>query len=76
MLEKRTGSKIPPGSDPSVKPILLTLDPVNVRQRPLMWYVAVKIANMCLRKWYETFHGIHYGRFRDLESVKFPPSLL
>ena len=68
LLEKRTGSKISSGSDPSVQPLLLTLDPINVLSRPFAWYVGVKLANICLQKWYEVNHGIQYGRFGDLES--------
>ena len=71
LLEKRIGCKIPSGSNPSVKPILLTVDPVNVLPRPLGWYIFVKVVNTCILKWYEYKYGLSYGRFRDLESVNF-----
>ncbi len=49
------------------RPILLTVDPMNVCARPLTWYLFVKFANICLRTWYERNHDVKYGRFKDLE---------
>lgn len=67
LLEKRIGCSIPTGSDPSIKTLLLTIDPVNVLPRPLMWYVFVRVANKYLRSKYEMKYGLVYGKYKDLE---------
>lgn len=67
LLEKRTGCQIPSGPGPDVEPILLTLDPINIAARSILWYLFIQVANKCLRTYYRTFHGVKYGRFRDLE---------
>jgi len=73
LIEKRIGCTIPPGSNPEVVPLLLTVDPMNVCARPLAWYLFVKIANVCLRTWYQRNHGVKYGRFKDLEYLIYVP---
>ncbi|KAI5124921.1 hypothetical protein M0805_007349 [Coniferiporia weirii] len=74
LLERRIGCKIPTGSNPSVRTLLLTIDPVNVLSRPLLWYIFVKVANAYLRTWYEMNYGLIYGRFNDLEYLLHVPS--
>lgn len=69
LMEKRIGCKIPEGSDPSVHPLRLTLDPVNVARRPLIWYIFGKVINAYIRTRYELKYGLVYGKFRDLEYV-------
>ncbi|KAH8113258.1 hypothetical protein DFH11DRAFT_1689439 [Phellopilus nigrolimitatus] len=69
LLEKRVGCKIPDGSNPSVKTLLLTIDPVNVLPRPLVWYLFVKAANVYLLTWYEINYQLMNGRFKDLEYL-------
>jgi len=73
LLETRIGCSVPPGSNPNVTPLLLTIDPMNVRTRPFVWYLFVKMANVCLRAWYQRNHGITYGRFKDLEYLIYVP---
>ncbi|KAL5508303.1 hypothetical protein ACEPAH_5922 [Sanghuangporus vaninii] len=74
LMEKRIGCKIPEGSDFSVQPLRLTLDPINVVHRPLAWYIFVKIINAYIRTKYEMKYGLVYGRFRDLEYLfRVPP---
>ncbi|KZS98053.1 hypothetical protein SISNIDRAFT_436884 [Sistotremastrum niveocremeum HHB9708] len=69
MLQMRCGVKIPEGSNPAVKPLLLTLDSVNVRGRPLVWYVLVKALNMGLRSWFDFRYGVSYFTHGDLEYI-------
>lgn len=71
LLEKRIGRTFPKGSNPNVKPLLLTIDPVNVLPRPLIWYLFVKGANLYLRSRYEAKYGLRYGKFGELELVVF-----
>jgi hypothetical protein len=49
LLERRTGCKIPEGDDPAVKPMLLTLDDVNIAFRPLVFYLLIAVVNQLLR---------------------------
>ncbi|KAL1946843.1 hypothetical protein VTO73DRAFT_14947 [Trametes versicolor] len=49
MVEDRAGVKIPHGSNPAVPPMRLTLDPVNVSWRPLLWYIGVTLGNAYIR---------------------------
>lgn len=67
LFEKRAGAKIENGTNPSVTPILLTLDPMKVCARPLVWYVSVKVANIVLQMHLERRFGLRYGRLGDLE---------
>lgn len=70
LLEKRVGCTFRQGSNPSVKPLMLTIDPVNVLPRPLAWYLFVKVANIYLRTSYQAKYGLRYERFGELEFVK------
>ena len=38
-MEQRDGTKLIPGYDPKIKPIRVTLDPVQTTHRPLIWYL-------------------------------------
>ncbi|EPQ59444.1 hypothetical protein GLOTRDRAFT_109691 [Gloeophyllum trabeum ATCC 11539] len=69
MIEMRTGSTIPRGSNPDIKPILLTLDPVNVSFRPLVWYLFVTAANYSIRKWCQYGWGAQFGRYKNMEYM-------
>lgn len=70
LIEKRSGTIIPVGSNPSVTPILLTLDKVNVSMwRPFAWYATIKVVNVLLRKWYESVGGMHYGTYHGQEYL-------
>ncbi|THH15209.1 hypothetical protein EW146_g5239 [Bondarzewia mesenterica] len=65
LVEKRAGASIPDGTNPSVRPLLLTLDPVNVAWRPLVWYALISLGNHTLKLWYihrwEMRHGVKDG---------------
>jgi len=69
MIEMRTGASIPRGSNPAIKPILLTLDPVNVCFRPLVWYLFVAAANFSIRKWCQYKWGAQFIRYRNMECM-------
>ena len=66
-LEMRAGKAFTIGSNPAVKPLLLTLDPVNVCARPFLLYLVVKVASVSLRKLCSHQFGLRYRRFGELE---------
>jgi hypothetical protein len=66
-IEKRAGCKIPDGSNPTVTPILLTLDPVNVSFRPFFWYVGIALGNFIARVYLQRRYMIHFGTHDCLE---------
>jgi hypothetical protein len=45
LFSLRASFKFPEGYNPNVKPLLLTLDPVVIKSRPLLLYVVVQILN-------------------------------
>ncbi len=49
LIEQRAGIFIPEGTNPASTPLLLTLDPVSVAQRPLIWYLVISLSNHILR---------------------------
>lgn len=50
LIEKRSGTVLPPGSNPQARPMLLTLDPVNFAWRPLIWYLLVAVGNWAMKQ--------------------------
>ena len=38
-MEQRDGTKLTPGHNPKIKSIRVTLDPVRMAHRPLIWYL-------------------------------------
>ncbi|KAH9951617.1 hypothetical protein B0H21DRAFT_874266 [Amylocystis lapponica] len=69
MVEARTGTTIPGGSDPAIQPLRLTLDPVIVALRPFVWYVAVAVSNWVVRRGLRKNWGAKIGTFNNLEYV-------
>jgi len=67
LIESRSGSTIPEGSNPSVKPLLLTLDPVSVAWRPFFWYAAVAAGNFFLRRKLVREWNVKFGTYHGLE---------
>ncbi|KAI0053581.1 hypothetical protein FA95DRAFT_1552065 [Auriscalpium vulgare] len=49
MIEMRAGKTIPSGSNPSAAPLLLTLDPVKIAWRPLVWYLIIGFGNLAMK---------------------------
>ena len=47
-MEQRDGTKLTPGHNPKIKSIRVTLDPVRMAHRPLIWYL---VSLSCRRKW-------------------------
>ncbi|KDQ56378.1 hypothetical protein JAAARDRAFT_36545 [Jaapia argillacea MUCL 33604] len=73
-IEMRCGVKIPDGSNPSVRPLRLTLDLVNLSLRPFGWYFFVAVVNRLLRVWYTRQWGVTFGRYQGLEYMLHTPS--
>ncbi|TFY78761.1 hypothetical protein EWM64_g5252 [Hericium alpestre] len=63
MIQKRSGTIIPDGSNPAAKPLLLTLDPVVLSWRPLAWYLFVAAGDYLTRLhfWYK-YHVQLYSK--------------
>ncbi|OSX60266.1 hypothetical protein POSPLADRAFT_1182745 [Postia placenta MAD-698-R-SB12] len=74
LIERRSGTTIPEGSNPTVKPLLLTLDPVSVVWRPLVWYLAVEISNFFVRRRLVRDWNVKFGTYHGLDYVlRIPP---
>lgn len=69
LIEKRSGSKIPEGSNPAATPILLTLDDVHISPRPLLWYMLVAFCHVLTHKFFEHHWGVQFGRHGDVEYM-------
>lgn len=69
LLEYRSGTTIPEGSNPAAKPLRLTLDPVRTIWRPFAWYVAVGVSNYWLRTKFMRKWNVTFGCFEGLECV-------
>lgn len=66
-IEMRAGVKVLDGSNPDAMPMLLTLDPINVFGRPLMWYAIVALSNYYQRQQYAARWSCKFGTFDGLE---------
>jgi len=69
LLEKRSGCQFQEGSNPAIRPILLTLDKVNVMWRPLIYYTIICSINFFLRMWYKNKWNVRFGSRDGLERV-------
>ncbi len=69
LLEQRAGAKIPEGSNPAANPLLLTLDPVSVSWRPLIWYAGIGLSNAFLRRRLCNKWGAKVATYKDLEYI-------
>jgi hypothetical protein len=67
LLRRRTGVAVPPGSNPACAPLLLTIDPLAVWARPLLWYLFVAAANAVVWWRLRTKWQVQYGRFHGME---------
>ena len=67
LIEKRTGSKIEEGSNPTAPPMRLTVDDVNILWHPLCYYVAIWFINSCLKRWYESRWNARFRSYHMLE---------
>jgi pimeloyl-ACP methyl ester carboxylesterase len=66
-LEKRCGCKIPTGTEPSVLPVRLTLDPVTLLWRPLSYYLLVYSVNHLIKYVYVTHWRVSFATYDRLE---------
>ena len=68
LLQKRLGAIVPEGhTDGKVKPLRLTIDPVYVMWRPLIFYVLIGTINRCLRSYLHRRWQITHNSYDDLE---------
>lgn len=69
MIQQRAGDSIKQGSNPGCRPLLLTLDPVTIHPRPLVFYALVCGVNRLLIWTFQHEWGLHPGKCGDLEFV-------
>jgi hypothetical protein len=69
LMRQRTGCTFKEGSNPECKPVLLTVDEVQVWARPMAWYVFVWAVNAFLKKRMEWKYGVQHGSFGGLDYV-------
>lgn len=69
LIEKRSGSKIPEGSNPAATPMLLTVDDVHIASRPLLWYIFVAFCHHFAHKFLEHHWGVQFGNHGDVEYM-------
>ena len=73
LIEKRSGSKIPEGSNPAAIPILLTLDDVHISFRPFIWYIFVAVCHIFAHKLLEHQWGVEFCQHGDVEYMVYVP---
>lgn len=69
LIEKRSGSRIPEGSNPTATPILLILDNVHIPFRPFFWYLLVSACHVLAHKFLEHHWDVEFGLHGDLEYM-------
>ncbi|KAF9652182.1 hypothetical protein BDM02DRAFT_3109605 [Thelephora ganbajun] len=69
LIEKRSGSEIPEGSNPAVTPMLLTLDDVRISFRPFLWYIFVAVTHLLAHKLLEHHWGAEFNVHGDVEYM-------
>ena len=75
LIEKRTGTTIPEGSNPNAHPKLLTLDPVGIQWRPLIYYLFVALSDFVTKQLLIHIWGMTLGTRHGLDYlVRIPPT--
>ncbi|KAI0005030.1 hypothetical protein BJV74DRAFT_806468 [Russula compacta] len=75
LIEKRTGTTIPEGSNPSAHPRLLTLDPVRIWSRPLIYYLLIALSDFLMKQWLIHVWGMTLGTRHGIDYlVRVPPT--
>lgn len=69
LIEKRSGSKIPEGSNPAATPMMLTVDDVPISTRPFLWYILVAVCQLCAHLFLEHNWGVEFGQHGDVEYM-------
>lgn len=67
LLQQRSGAIFKEGSNPECKPLLLTIDPVIIRSRPLFFYAGLKVINKAIRAFLIHYHNFEYHKQGHLE---------
>lgn len=75
LVEKRAGTKIPEGSNPNAQPRLLTLDPVSIRWRPLIYYLLIAFSDFIMKQLFIRVWGMTLDSRHGLDYlVRIPPT--
>lgn len=75
LVEKRTGTTIPEGSNPNAHPRLLTLDPVSIWWRPLIYYLLAALGDFVMKQLFIRVWGMTLGTRHGLDYlVCIPPT--
>lgn len=75
LIEKRTGTTIPEGSNPNAQPRLLTLDPVSIWWRPLIYYLLVAFSDFTMKQLLIHIGGMTLGTRHGIDYlVRVPPT--
>ncbi|KAI9452089.1 hypothetical protein F5148DRAFT_1237523 [Russula earlei] len=75
LIEKRTGTRFPEGSNPSVLPRLLTLDPVIIWWRPLIYYLTIALCDFIMKQLLVYVGNMTHGTRHGLDYlVRIPPT--
>ncbi|KAJ3570200.1 hypothetical protein NP233_g4560 [Leucocoprinus birnbaumii] len=69
LLQKRTGTKFPEGSNPHTTPLRLTIDPTFICWRPITFYAIIGVINRLLRYHYISQFGAMLQRHENLEYL-------
>ncbi|KAF9446937.1 hypothetical protein P691DRAFT_761187 [Macrolepiota fuliginosa MF-IS2] len=69
MLQKRTGTIFPEGSDPNVVPLRLTIDRTFINWRPITFYAIIGFINRWLRRSYVNHFGVKFEQHENLEYL-------
>ncbi|KAF5363284.1 hypothetical protein D9756_000449 [Leucocoprinus leucothites] len=69
LLQKRTGTNFPEGSNPHTTPLRLTIDPTFVCWRPITFYAIIGLVNRWLRRRYVSNFGATLQRHGNLEYL-------
>jgi hypothetical protein len=69
LLQKRTGTRFPEGSNPHITSLRLTIDPTFICWRPITFYVIIGLINRWLRHTYVNQFGATLERHENLEYL-------
>lgn len=67
LVQRRAGAILKEGSNPHCKPVLLTIDPVTIHPRPLIFYALLWAINRLSRNILVYCCGFQYGKHRHFE---------
>ncbi|KAJ6598984.1 hypothetical protein DFH09DRAFT_1021686 [Mycena vulgaris] len=73
LLEMRLGTRVTPGSNPTIAPMRMTLDPVVVYGRPFFYYALISGINWYFRRWYGNNWHLRQGNYEGLEYLLYTP---